>query len=943
MHFLRNTFVLLTVFTLLITGVPLHSGLNFRPDTSASSLPEAETALSSYSLAGNLTVGTNSDLVFLNTQVTVVTDYPVHITVYGVLKLINSTVSGLMPASSLNIIVLKNGTAGAQSLILENSTICIPGSIVSRNATLFMENSTISTSGNITSAGNSFRIQLFSSTAMIQNSTVTGLYRTNGLKEYSAGYANYTGAWPVSNQGDIPLNMKTVLPGSAIINRVSVRLEFSGNNPGGRNALNFSVPGNLLHSYILNQTGSSLVTENTTFSFNTSQAGYNLSSFMSGFTVFFNDSYAAGSNSSIWRLNITMYSEDMVHILGVSYFDYTLSNSSLILANSMVGLNQQPLYSSINQPNPEKNAVRLSGGSSLYFITSSISNDSGPSRPFIISGNSSIYAYQEILPEPESKGVTVTNYSFSAAPDISNSALKLRYSESVSELRDTLENFTLEETESLSHYIATETLLTQAIMSGSKNYSALNYNITIDGRESGFSPGPFPRYSQSAMNALIQVNLPEVSTSILPLVIFGNSTNSVTFSVNSSLSSSGSVFWNLSYISEYSNEISNGTITNVAAGSSLNISSVFEAGYLHREAEASVTLSLYCPNYTISGRFINTSIQVKQYSSAFPALNTSYRWLPCGTLSLNLTIINSGNQTLKDSEVVTRLFNSGTLEKRETLTLNVESFHSLTYNLNFSDLSYNTSRIVSILIPSDRYMLVPNLTLTSTLNVSPDRQFAVSIHEYGLAHGTPWSIEFSGKRYTSNETSIFLNLVNGTYSITVLPVPGYTVSVMHIVLSVLGKSESSAVSFSIHMYSVTINETGLPSGTEWTATLNGTTYTFHSDHGNILLPNGTYLLSLSTVGKYVPLSLNITVQGHNATMNVNFNRINSSFLHSLSRTVFYYRYLLTGLSAIFLVFLYSRFRDSVKICSKCFTTYRGFGKCPVCEAKELKNESGTRK
>lgn len=943
MQFLRNTLVLLTVFSLIFTGLPYHINSFTGEHAFPSPFSLSGTGGSSFSITGNMTVGANSDMVFENTQIEVVTDYAVWVMVYGSLELVNSSISALHPGASLNIELIQNGTSETQSLIMNNTTIRIAGSIISRNTTLFIGNSSIYGSGNVSSAAESFRIEMYNSTAFLHNSLLSGLYRTGNVTEHVAGFANYTAGSPVSNQGYIPLSTSPELPGNTIINRISANLQFSGNNPQDKNKLNFSAGGNMIYRYILNQTGSAYVKENTTFSFNTSAFGYNVSEFMSSFRVFFNDSYASGSNSTVWKLNLTMYSDDIVHITGCSYFDYMFRNSSLVLANSIIGLNQEPFYSGRNQPNPDKNAMLLSGNSSLYFITSNLSSEGGHALPFMLRGRSQFYAYQEIIPEPTSKGVPVKNYSYRASPFILDPALEKQYNNSVSGLRHMLDNFSIMERKFLLQRISNDTLLTQAIITQSQNYSALNYNITVDGRKSGFTPGPFPHYSQSEMQVPIQVRIPEISAYIYPLTVFGNTTNKVEFSVNATLFTSGTVYWNLTYTSALRKISSSGVLIGIIAGMSTTRTCELITGYLDRVNSASISLSLYCPNYTVSGRYINVSVQVKQYTSAFLSLSTTCSWQSGGTIDLNISVSNVGNQYLNGTGIIVRFFNSGNVERKAQFTENIGALKIENYSMTFAGLSYNTSVVVTRLVPSARYMLAPNVSLVSTLNFSPDRQFTVLVQEKGLANGTDWSFVISGKEYNSSLFSTPVDLVNGTYNITILPVPGYSRISRYVDLTVNGRSTSCTAFFSIFRFSVSINETGIPSGTQWFATLNGVKYTFRSEIGTIMLPNGTYDLNFTATGKYMPVNATVTIQGRNVSMIVHFNPVNNSFLHSLERTLSYYRYLLAAILVIMFVFIYRTFHDSVKICSKCFTTYHGFGKCPVCGSKVLKGESEDRK
>jgi YVTN family beta-propeller protein len=130
--------------------------------------------------------------------------------------------------------------------------------------------------------------------------------------------------------------------------------------------------------------------------------------------------------------------------------------------------------------------------------------------------------------------------------------------------------------------------------------------------------------------------------------------------------------------------------------------------------------------------------------------------------------------------------------------------------------------------------------------------YRVAIAETGLPSGTEWWANVSGEILaTSNETTLSFSVPNGTYSFLVATTdktyasPGGSVVVN-------GSMTSGRVAFSRVTYLVTFLETGLPSGTSWSVTVN--THELSSRvPGNITfsgIANGSYPFTVGLVTGY---------------------------------------------------------------------------------------------
>ncbi len=146
-----------------------------------------------------------------------------------------------------------------------------------------------------------------------------------------------------------------------------------------------------------------------------------------------------------------------------------------------------------------------------------------------------------------------------------------------------------------------------------------------------------------------------------------------------------------------------------------------------------------------------------------------------------------------------------------------------------------------------------NMNLTST-NIpttvkTQTTKYDVIFTESGLPSGTSWSITFNGTKESSTTSTISFTAPNGTYSYTVGSVSGYSAASASGSISVKGASMSTTVTFS-KLYSVTFTESGLPSGTSWFVTLNGSKESSTSSTITFSEINGTYTYTVGQVSGY---------------------------------------------------------------------------------------------
>jgi len=154
----------------------------------------------------------------------------------------------------------------------------------------------------------------------------------------------------------------------------------------------------------------------------------------------------------------------------------------------------------------------------------------------------------------------------------------------------------------------------------------------------------------------------------------------------------------------------------------------------------------------------------------------------------------------------------------------------------------------------------------------------VTFTESGLPTGTKWYLNISGQSsLSSTTTSISTYEPNGTYAYTIASSNKiYNPNPSSSTFTVNGTALSETVSFSEIIYTVTVKETGLPSGTWYFNITGGSSYSSATTSLSFSEPNGTYDYTLSTSNNYYapsPSSGSFTVNGAALAVNVTFKLV----------------------------------------------------------------------
>ncbi|MGA8302374.1 MAG: alkaline phosphatase family protein [Thermoplasmata archaeon] len=207
------------------------------------------------------------------------------------------------------------------------------------------------------------------------------------------------------------------------------------------------------------------------------------------------------------------------------------------------------------------------------------------------------------------------------------------------------------------------------------------------------------------------------------------------------------------------------------------------------------------------------------------------------------------------------------------------------YSKDLTSSTYYTT--FSVLTTAEWLLGIPGGTLPGgndswTLNPPmtglfsfPPTSYSVTFTESGLPSGTNWSATLNGVVENSTTSTISFTEPNGTYAYTAGAVTGYSPSPASGSVSVSGLPVGVSISYSpegVETYAVTLKETGLPSGTSWSAKLAGVTEGSTTSTIVFTEPNGTYAYTATVPGSGTA-SGSLTVAGAKLTLTIPFEKV----------------------------------------------------------------------
>ncbi len=189
-----------------------------------------------------------------------------------------------------------------------------------------------------------------------------------------------------------------------------------------------------------------------------------------------------------------------------------------------------------------------------------------------------------------------------------------------------------------------------------------------------------------------------------------------------------------------------------------------------------------------------------------------------------------------------------------------------TYNFTVGSVSGYVST------PSSGKTIVSGKNVSVSIIFSPavtPSKYSVIFVESGLVTGI-WYVNMTdGQSAYSSTTTLSFLLPNGTYNYSVST--GnllFTSTPVHGSFAVSGSSLRVNVTFNELLLSLEFNETGLPSGSKWSVTLNGTTESSLSNNITFLVTPGTYVYLISAPSGYTAFQLSGIVKVVNSSLTV---------------------------------------------------------------------------
>lgn len=173
-----------------------------------------------------------------------------------------------------------------------------------------------------------------------------------------------------------------------------------------------------------------------------------------------------------------------------------------------------------------------------------------------------------------------------------------------------------------------------------------------------------------------------------------------------------------------------------------------------------------------------------------------------------------------------------------------------------------------------------NVTLAVVFSPILAEKYLVVFTESGLAPATNWSVTLNGTTDESGQSEIQFTEPNGSYPFAVGLSPAYTASPESGTVNVSEKAVNETITFSSICYGlncpgkylVTFTESGLPSGTMWSLTINGSSVTGTTSVLPTRLQNGTYPFTVGELAGYSasPQSGSVTVNGSGVGREITF-------------------------------------------------------------------------
>jgi Periplasmic copper-binding protein (NosD) len=152
----------------------------------------------------------------------------------------------------------------------------------------------------------------------------------------------------------------------------------------------------------------------------------------------------------------------------------------------------------------------------------------------------------------------------------------------------------------------------------------------------------------------------------------------------------------------------------------------------------------------------------------------------------------------------------------------------------------------------------------------------------GLPTATSWTVAFNGSLAATTSNSLIFSTNTAALGVTLpysVEAPsGWTASPATGSVTTVGSALVVQLKFSQVTYPVAFSQSGLPAGTPWSVTVNGTTLSGSAGSVTTPLPNGTYRYTVDPIAGYTvaPSSGSVTVASAGSTTSLAFSPVSYS-------------------------------------------------------------------
>jgi YVTN family beta-propeller protein len=224
---------------------------------------------------------------------------------------------------------------------------------------------------------------------------------------------------------------------------------------------------------------------------------------------------------------------------------------------------------------------------------------------------------------------------------------------------------------------------------------------------------------------------------------------------------------------------------------------------------------------------------------------------------------------------------NGTADSSHTNTISFEEANHTGYSFTVGGLAGYNANVTSGAVTVD------GIAQTVYIGFTPVPVYTVDFVETGLPATTPWSITLNGTENSSTTATVGFVEPNGTdYPYSVGSVAGYVPNALSGAVTVAGRDQTVNITYipAGSAYGVTFVDPGLPTGTMWEVTLNGSRETTTNATVEFSEPNGTYPFTIGTPNGYraTPSTGNVTVDGTPVSTSIVFAAVTTPFSATLT-------------------------------------------------------------